>query len=253
MHSELLLLVEIDEVVFAVGLRLLEVGEQRRDSLRRQTAEEGLGRLAWCALCVIDLDQADNRFRHSTRRQLRGEAAEGRTPAEVEQAIYNEIEKLQKEEVPAQELQKVKNNFAASEYRRLTSNMSILMQLIQSDGEGDWREINEAGPKYQAVTAEDIQRVAKAYFTKENRNVAIYTRKPGKSGGEANTEDKLTPQQKSLLEKMAARLKEEKDTEKLGSAILKIDSEIGKADEKATVCIAREAGRIGKDRGAHRA
>jgi predicted Zn-dependent peptidase len=76
-------------------------------------------------------------------------------------------------------LQKVKNNFAANEYRRLTSNMSILIQLIFYDGLGNWREINEAGAKYQAVTAEDIQRVARRYLTRQNRTVAIYHRKPG--------------------------------------------------------------------------
>jgi predicted Zn-dependent peptidase len=108
-----------------------------------------------------------------------GEAKDGHKPEEVEAGIYKEMERLKSETVPPQELQKVKNNFAASEYRRLTSNMSILMQLISSDGMGDWHEINEAGRKYQAVTAEDIQRVAKIYFTKENRNVAVYTRKAG--------------------------------------------------------------------------
>ena len=56
----------------------------------------------------------------------------------------------------------------------------MLMQLIHNDGEGDWREINEAVPKIQAVTAADVKRVASKYFTKENRTVAIYTRKPGK-------------------------------------------------------------------------
>jgi predicted Zn-dependent peptidase len=110
-----------------------------------------------------------------------GEASEGRTPEQVEQAIYAEVEKLKQEPVPTEELQKVKNNFAASEYRRLTSNMSVLMQLIFNEGLGDWREINAAGPKYQAVTAVDLQRVAKKYFTKENRSVAIYTRKPATS------------------------------------------------------------------------
>ena len=108
-----------------------------------------------------------------------GEAREGHTPQDVEQGIYDNIEKLKKEEVPAEELQKVKNNFAAAEYRRLTANFPILMQLIRNDGEGDWREINEAGPKIQAVTAADVQRVANVYFTKENRTTAIYTRKPG--------------------------------------------------------------------------
>ena len=55
------------------------------------------------------------------------------------------------------------------------------MQLIHNDGNGDWREINEAGAKVQAVTAADVQRVARQYFTKENRAVAIYTRKAGEA------------------------------------------------------------------------
>jgi predicted Zn-dependent peptidase len=113
-----------------------------------------------------------------------GEVKEGHTPAEVEQGIYDNLEKLKKEEVPPEELQKVKNNFAAAEYRKLSSNYQILMHLIRNDGEGDWREINEAGPKIQAVTAADIKRVATSYFTKENRMVAIYTRKPGASAKE---------------------------------------------------------------------
>jgi predicted Zn-dependent peptidase len=110
-----------------------------------------------------------------------GEVREGHTPQEVEQGINDSIDKLKKEQVPAEELQKVKNNFAAAEYRRLTANFPILMQLILNDGEGDWREINEAGPKIQAVTAADVQRVANTYFTVENRTTATYTRKPGTS------------------------------------------------------------------------
>lgn len=109
-----------------------------------------------------------------------GEAKDGHTPAEVEAGIYAEVEKLQKDEVPAEELQKVKNNFAAAEYRKLGSNFAILMQLIYNEGYGDWREINTAAPKYQAVTAADVLRVAKLYFGKDNRTVATYTRKAGK-------------------------------------------------------------------------
>ena len=108
-----------------------------------------------------------------------GEIREGHSPAEVEQGIYDNLEQLKQQEVPREELQKVKNNFAAAEYRKLSSNFPILMHLIRNDGEGDWREINEAGAKIQAVTAADVKRVANAYFTKENRAVATYTRKPG--------------------------------------------------------------------------
>jgi predicted Zn-dependent peptidase len=119
-----------------------------------------------------------------------GEVKEGHKPEEVELGIYDNIEKLKKEEVPPEELQKVKNNFAAGEYRRLSSNFPILMHLVRNDGEGDWREINEAGPKIQAVTAADVQRVANKYFTKENRAVAVYTRKPGASTKTQPAEEK---------------------------------------------------------------
>src|SRR6266850_2542198 len=101
-----------------------------------------------------------------------GEAKEGHKPEEVEQGIYENVERLKREEVPPEELQKVKNDFAAGEYRKLTSNFPILMHLIQNDGNGDWREINEAAPKIQTVTAGDLKRVANQYLTKENRTVA---------------------------------------------------------------------------------
>ncbi|HEU5070766.1 MAG TPA: pitrilysin family protein [Verrucomicrobiae bacterium] len=106
-----------------------------------------------------------------------GEAREGHTPAEVEQGIYAEIDKLKREDVPAEELQKVKNNFAAAEYRKLASNQAILFQLIFNDGLGDWHEFNNANKKIQAVTADDVKRVASTYLTRENRAVATYTRK----------------------------------------------------------------------------
>ena len=110
---------------------------------------------------------------------ISGEAKDGHTPGELEQGIYAELAKLQQNEVPAEELQKVKNNFAAAEYRKLENNMGIMMGLVQYDGNGDWREFDNFAGKIQAVTAADVKRVANQYFTKENRAVATYTRKPG--------------------------------------------------------------------------
>jgi predicted Zn-dependent peptidase len=160
-----------------------------------------------------------------------GEAKEGRTPQEVEQAIYVEIDKLKEELVPEEELQKVKNNFAANEYRRLSSNFPILYQLLFAEGRGDWREINEAGPKIQAVTTEDIQRVARQYFTKERRAVAIYTRKSGVSreGGELAG---LTPEQQAVVRLIASRLQEEKNLNNLRAALKPIEDELQNADAR---------------------
>jgi len=164
-----------------------------------------------------------------------GEAKEPHTPLEVEQAIYAELDKLKNEPLPAQELQKVKNNFAAFEYRKLSANFPILMQLISYDGEGDWREINEAGPKYQAVTADDIQRVVKKYFTQENRAVAVYYRKADASKKETESPELagLPAEQKQMLGQITQRLRQETDLPKLKAALQKLEAQSGQAPPEA--------------------
>ena len=42
-------------------------------------------------------------------------------------------------------------------------------------------EINNAGKKIQMVTASDVKRVANEYLRKDNRSVAVYTRKGAKA------------------------------------------------------------------------
>lgn len=158
-----------------------------------------------------------------------GEAKEPHTPQEVEAGIYQELDKLKASEVPDLELQKVKNNFAAAEYRKLAANMPILFQLMAYDGLGNWREINEAGAKYQAVTAADVQRVAKAYFGKENRAVAVYTRKPGTGGGEDPALAGLTAEQKKAAQAMLSQLKAETDVKKLRDGLARLESQAGQA------------------------
>jgi predicted Zn-dependent peptidase len=161
-----------------------------------------------------------------------GEAREGRTPQQVEQAIYEELEKLKETPVPERELQKVKNNFAAAEYRKLTSNNAILFQLIFNEGLGDWREINAAGPKIQAVTAEDIQRVARKYFTRENRAVAIYTRKPG-TGGDDPALAALPHEQRAHAKQQLAQLQAATDPAQLRALEPKLEQHLAQAPAEA--------------------
>jgi predicted Zn-dependent peptidase len=160
-----------------------------------------------------------------------GEAREGHTPEEVEQGIYQEIEKLKQAEVPAEELQKVKNNFAANEYRKLQSNMAILIQLLVSDGMGNWREINESGAKIQAVTAADVKRVAAKYLTRENSTVAIYKRKPGSQADEDL--EKLPAELKGPAGKMITSVKQEKDPAKLKKQLEGLEKRLAQADDQS--------------------
>ena len=65
---------------------------------------------------------------------------------------------------------------AADDFRKLRSNFSLMLQLLIRDAYRGWETINTDSPRLQAVTAEDLQRVAKKYFTSENRTVATYYR-----------------------------------------------------------------------------
>ncbi len=161
------------------------------------------------------------------------EIAEGRTLKETEEALYAQLEKLKTEPVPAKEVQKVKNNFAAAEYRRLSSNHPILMAIMRAEGTSGWRAINESGPKLQAVTPADIQRVAKKYFTRENRAVAIYKRKPGTGGGGDPLLAGLTGEQKAMARKIKASITAEKDLTKLKEQLKGLEGRLEQAGTKA--------------------
>ena len=162
-----------------------------------------------------------------------GEPKDGIVPEEVEKAIYAEIEKVQQAEVPAQELQKVKNNFAASEYRRLSGNTAIMFQLISVDGNGDWREINEGGKKIQAVTAADVQRVAKKYFTQVNRAVLITTRKASSKAAVTGDLSTLPADQQAVIRKIAGALQAETSVDKLKQSLKQMDEQAGTAPAKS--------------------
>jgi predicted Zn-dependent peptidase len=99
-------------------------------------------------------------------------------PEQLEAAWYEELGRIVAEPIPAEELQKVKNQIAADAYRRLDSPFFLLLQLLWYDGLGDWSYLNTWAEKTLAVTADDVKRVARNYFGKPNRAVALYHRKP---------------------------------------------------------------------------
>jgi len=121
--------------------------------------------------------------------ETKGEA----TPAALEAALWAELDKLRAEPVPMDELAKVKNQIVAESYRNLENPFFLLLQLLFYDGWGDWKYLNEWSAKTLAVTPEDVQRVAKQYFSVENRTVASYNRKAGSAGEEIPAEVAALP------------------------------------------------------------
>ena len=79
--------------------------------------------------------------------EVGAELSDGASHEGVEGALLAEIERLKTEAVPERELQKVKNRSLANSYRRLRSNMGLLIQLMMYDSRGDWRYLNDNAAK----------------------------------------------------------------------------------------------------------
>ena len=143
---------------------------------------------------------------------MSGVAKPGKTPEEVEQALYKEIESIQKELVDAKELQKVKNQYAAGVFRGIQSNFGLMVQLLLRDNNRGWETINTDPARHQAVTPEDIRRVANTYFKPENRTIAHLLHEEG--GGRCRTEDPalagLSDQEKAQIGQMKGMLAQAK-------------------------------------------
>ncbi len=98
----------------------------------------------------------------------------GHTDDEVQKAIREEIDRIQKEPITDDELRRVKTRAKADLIRSLSSNMGIARQLALTQYlYGDWREIFRDVDRIDKVSKEDVQRVAKATFTPTNRTVGM--------------------------------------------------------------------------------
>ena len=107
----------------------------------------------------------------------------GRTAAEAEAALIEEFERLKSEPVSEHELQRSKNQFARDYITGRTSNDQKAAHLAHAAVIHD--DITTADGEFDifmTITPEDVQRVARTYFTPENRLVMTIvprTRDPG--------------------------------------------------------------------------
>jgi len=106
----------------------------------------------------------------------------GKEVAEVEKAFDQEIERLQKEVVGKQELEKAKNQIEASFIFGQDSLFYQALLLARHEIALSWRAIDDYLPSIRKVTPEDIQRVAKKYLIPDKRTVGILIPLPPKEG-----------------------------------------------------------------------
>lgn len=93
---------------------------------------------------------------------------------DLEQAIYAEIEKIKKDGITENELQKIKNQKLMEFYNQVetingkSNNIGTYEVFF-----GDYRKMFDAPANYNKVTVADVKRVTQKYLTKSNRTVGI--------------------------------------------------------------------------------
>jgi zinc protease len=101
------------------------------------------------------------------------EPKRGVDPEKCEKAIYEELERAKSSAITDQELEKAKNIRLMEFYHQMrTINGRANTIGSYEVFMGDYKKLFDAAKNYGAVTKEDVQRVAKAYFDANNRTVA---------------------------------------------------------------------------------
>ena len=141
---------------------------------------------------VKEKEQAANVSANAAPRRATGLAAivalvrPGVKLDDVEQTIFGEIEKLQDEPVADWELEKVRLKYRHDHAAQLSSTLTRAVFLAYfTVAWNDPEVINTEESRLDAVTKDDLQRVAKKYLISANRSVITTIPKPKTAAGAA--------------------------------------------------------------------
>ena len=124
-----------------------------------------IARSAWAGYHRVSVD--------ATTFSIGAQVMPGKEVAEVEAAIDGVIAGVRDNGVTAQELDKAKNQVAASFIFAQESNRGQAMRIGFYEIAGGWRRMNEYLQGIQGVTADHVRRVAREYLDRDRRTVGI--------------------------------------------------------------------------------
>jgi len=137
---------------------------------------------------------------------LRVTLASDKKPEDAERSLFAEVKRLQDEAVTKAELDKAKNLLTTQQLGQREKNEDKALAIGNAAVRlGDPNRANTDIGRLQAVTAEDVQRVMKKYFTETNRVVITYLPESMKPGAAAAKASNRTKQSRSRASKTGAR------------------------------------------------
>jgi zinc protease len=112
----------------------------------------------------------------------------GVEPKKVEEVILSELERVAAQGLTTAEVEKARQQIIAQVAFSRDGSGEVASQLAEAEAVADWRFFSRYEENIRKVTASDVQRVARAYFTEDNRTVGYFIpKKSGASGGGTET------------------------------------------------------------------
>ncbi|HTM01401.1 MAG TPA: pitrilysin family protein [Candidatus Omnitrophota bacterium] len=109
----------------------------------------------------------------------------GRSTADVERILYEELDRLAREGPTEAELTKAKNIQLAAYWETLETINGKASALGDNQVfHGDWRKLFSSPSRYAAVKARDVQALAKRIFVETNRTVGVLVPEEARSAGD---------------------------------------------------------------------
>ena len=130
---------------------------------------------------AVDVDAAYDIVQrsHESMFQLDGTPIEGKSAAELEAALLQQIEEIKQRGVTSEELERVKAQVIAADVYQRDSMFYQGLEIGRLEISGfSWRILDDYPAKLKAVTPEQVQAVAKKYLNRDNLTVVTLAPQP---------------------------------------------------------------------------
>jgi zinc protease len=111
----------------------------------------------------------------------------GVEPKRVEEVILSELARVAAEGLTAAEVEKARQQIIAQVAFARDGTGEVASQLSEAEAVADWRFFSGYEANIRRVTAADVQRVARSFFTEDNRTVGYFIPKQAGAGGGGET------------------------------------------------------------------
>jgi zinc protease len=111
----------------------------------------------------------------------------GVEPKRVEEVILSEMKRAAEQGLTEAEVEKARQQIIAQVAFSRDGSGEIASQMSEAEAVADWRFFSQYEANIRKVTPADVQRVARSYFTEDNRTVGYFIPKQSGGGGGGET------------------------------------------------------------------